>query len=110
MPGRLLTTNSQIQCPHGGQAVLMTTDTAVSAQSGRVLLESDVHVVAGCPFTIGPKPSPCVRIQWQMGASQVAVSSVKPLMTTSLGTCYSPESAPQGLALIVNTQQKASAR
>ena len=108
MPGPLLTTQSQIQCPHGGMVTLVTSNVAVTAGGGQVLLESDVHPVAGCPFTIGPKPSPCVRVEWTAGAARSTVGGVKPLVQSSIGLCYSPESAPQGVALVVNTQTKAS--
>ena len=105
MPGANLTTASQIQCPHGGQATLITTN--VHAQAGAaMLLESDVHVVAGCPFTIGTKYSPCVRIEWSAGATKVTAGGVAVLTSSSVGKCYSPESAPQGVALVVNTQNR----
>ena len=110
MTGPMLTTNSQIMCPHGGQASLLTSNAKVFAEAGAVLLETDVHPVAGCPFAIGTKPSPCVRIEWSAGATQVSVSGTPVLTQTSIGFCYSPENAPQGVAIVVNTQQKASAR
>ncbi len=111
MPGRILTTASTIMCPHGGQATLTTSNTSVLADSAPVLLESDIHTVAGCPFTLpGPKPSPCVRIEWSAGASSVTVDGTPVLIESSMGRCISPEGAPQGLAVIVNTQVKGSAR
>jgi hypothetical protein len=108
MPGALLTTQSQIMCPHGGQAVLVTTNARVQA-GAPVLLESDVHVVGGCPFTIGTKYSPCVRIEWSASATKATVGGVAPLLQTSVGKCFSPESTPQGVAIVVATQPRASA-
>lgn len=110
MPGRVLTTGSQVQCPHGGTALLSTANARVRTASGLAMLQSDVHPVAGCAFTIGAKPSPCVRIEWAAGAAQVAVNGTKVLVDSSVGLCYSPESAPQGMALIVNAEPKAGAR
>lgn len=110
MPGRFLTTGSTVQCPHGGVATLLTANARVSASTGEALLESDVHTVAGCAFTIGTKPSPCVRIEWKAGATQVQVGGTPVLLESSLGTCYSPESAPQGLALVSQAEPKARAR
>ncbi len=105
-----LTTADQIQCPHGGIATLMTSNQFVSVQASRkVLLESDVHVVAGCAFTIGPKPSPCLRIEWTGGASSVSIAGVKVLLASSIGKCINAENAPQGVALISGTQQKVTA-
>lgn len=106
MPGNYLTTASQILCPHGGQAILFTTNTRVIAVGAPVLLESDVYPVVGCPFTVGLKYSPCIRIEWSAGATQTAVNGTAPLVQSSIGKCINPEGAPQGLAMIVTTQFK----
>ena len=103
-----LTIASQIQCPHGGQLVLTTGNSKVSAGGSFVLLESDQHVVAGCPFTVGPKYSPCVSVQWSAGSAKTSAGS-KPLTDSSIGVCYSPEKAPQGTAIVVQTQQQVEA-
>ena len=104
-----LTTASTIICPHGGQATLFTKNTKVFAQQSPVLLESDIHPVVACPFTIPPgKPSPCIRIEWSAGSSQTTTNSTAPLLKNSIGTCYNAENAPQGVAIVVNTQMKAS--
>lgn len=108
MAGTALTTESRIQCAHGGQAVLLTTNVRSIARSP-MLLETDVHLVLGCPFTIGTKYSPCVRIEWSAGATRVNVNGVAVLTRASTGKCMSAESAPQGLALVVSTQQSVSA-
>lgn len=110
MPGRILTTGSTVQCPHGGTANLTTANQRASAASGEALLESDVHTVTGCPFTIGNKPSPCVRIEWKAGAQALQAGGTAVLLESSLGTCYSPENAPQGLALVVQPEAKVRAR
>lgn len=111
MPGELLTTASTIQCPHGGTVPLFTTNTRVFADGAPVLLETDPHVIAGCPFVLpGPKPSPCIRIQWMMGSPRVSVNGTPVLVKSSIGNCFSPESVLQGVALIVNTQVKVSAQ
>ena len=109
MPGKLLTTGSTVQCPHGGQALLLTSQTAVIGRGGPVLVASDVHVVMGCPFTIGPKYSPCVRIEWKAPATTASVGPQKPLVETSIGICYGAEGAPQGVAIVVANQQEVSA-
>ncbi len=105
----LLTTASQIMCPHGGQATLITSNARVSAGGAPVLLEADIHIVAGCPFTIGPKYAPCVRIEWSAGAAMSTIDGFKPLTQSSMGRCIGAEGAPQGVAMIVQTQLKASA-
>lgn len=111
MPGHLLTTASTVQCPHGGQAILFTSNARVTAAGAPVLLVSDVHPVVGCPFTLpGPKPSPCVRIEWAAPAGRSDVGGTAPLVKSSVGKCISPEGAPQGVAIIVNTQTKDSSQ
>lgn len=110
MTGSLLTLSSTIMCAHGGQAILATSNSAVLAGGAPVLLESDVHPVVGCPFTIGPKYSPCVRIEWSLGSKSMQVDGTRPLVQGSLGTCIGAEGAPQGVAIIAQTQTKAAGR
>jgi hypothetical protein len=110
MPGKNLTTASQIMCPHGGQATLLTTNTKVFANNALVLLESDIHLVVGCSFTVGLKYSPCVRIEWSVGSTKVSVDGTTTLVKTSIGKCMNAEGAPQGVATIVNTQTKVEAQ
>ncbi|MCK5218503.1 hypothetical protein KAR10_03200 [bacterium] len=108
MPGKYLNLQSTIQCPHGGKVILQTKNQKVSAQGTKVLLESDVPTVAGCSFTLpGPKPSPCVKVEWQAGTTKATVRGEKILMQSSIGLCKSAEGALQGTAIIGNTQPKA---
>jgi hypothetical protein len=109
MPGNYLTTDSRIICPHGGQANLSTSDTQVNAQNARVLLESDIHPIVGCPFIVGTKSSPCVRIEWSAGSNKTSVNGTATLVQSSIGQCLNAEGATQGVAIVVNTQTKASA-
>lgn len=111
MPGYILTTASQITCTHGGKAVLTTSNTMIKVDSMPALLESDVHGVAGCPFTLpGPKPSPCVKIEWSAGAVMAKSDSAPLLIQSSVGKCISAEGATQGTAIIIQTQMKAQAQ
>lgn len=105
----VLTTASTVQCPHGGQLQLVTSNTRVSA-GARVLLESDVHVIAGCPFTDGSRSSPCVRVDWDAGAAQASIGGTAPLVETSVGTCKNAEGGVQGTAIVVITQRRTEAR
>jgi len=113
MPGNVLTIASTVLCMHGGSAILTTANTQLLVDGAPALLESDIHMVAGCPFQIpaGPamKPSPCIRIEWSAGSVQLKVKGVGVLVQSSIGKCFSPEGLLQGLASIVNTQVKLSA-
>jgi len=99
---------------HGGSAILTTANSKLMVDNMPALLESDVHSVAGCPFQIpvgpGTKPSPCIRIEWSGGATKLQVNGTGVLLQSSIGKCYSPEGAMQGVANIVNTQLKVSAQ
>jgi hypothetical protein len=110
MPGKVLTTGSQVQCPHGGSATLTTGNSKVGATSGKALLESDTHTVSGCSFMIGNKPSPCIKIEWSAGASKVKANGTAVLVKSSVGKCYSPENALQGTAIVAQADAKASAQ
>ncbi len=114
MPGHILTLSSTVLCMHGGSAILTTANSKLMVDNVPALLESDVHAVAGCPFQIPigtvTKPSPCIRIEWSAGSTQVQVNGVGVLVQSSIGKCFSPEGAMQGLASIVNTQIQSSGR
>ena len=110
MPGYILTTSSQVKCMHGGTAILTTANTKMMADNTPALLESDVHSVAGCTFTLpGPKPSPCVKIEWSMGAMMCKSNGTKVLVKSSIGKCSSAEGAIQGVAIVSQTQTKTTA-
>jgi hypothetical protein len=109
MGANLLTTASVIQCPHGGAAQLVTTNTTLDIDGAMALVETDVHPVVGCPFVLpGPKPSPCVTLTWTAGSKNVDADGVPVLTTASVGLCKSPEGAPQGLAVVASTQTDVS--
>jgi hypothetical protein len=100
-------------CPHGGTAILTTSNSKLSVGGVPALLQTDVHAVAGCPFQIpvgaGTKPSPCIRIEWQAGTTKLGVGGPGVLVQSSVGICYSPEGAPQGTAIIANASPKVNA-
>ena len=104
----LLNVQSSVQCPHGGTVQLITTNARVKADGAFVLVVGDTAVVAGCAFTIGVKPSPCVLVQWIVGAG-LAKAGTAVLNESAIGLCQSPEGAPQGIALINQTQTKVTA-
>jgi hypothetical protein len=108
MPSHHLTTSSTLICPHGGRALLTTANRAVFADGSKVLLESDVHPVTGCPFIVGNRHSPCVRIEWQSGTGRVSIDRTATLVVTSIGQCLNAAGGVQGVATVVNTQQRAS--
>src|ERR1700676_3786419 len=96
----ILTIDNQVQCPHGGQAILVTTNSAFLVDGSPALLETDMPVIAGCPFTVGVVYSPCVLIEWTGAAEMLTVDDAGVVLETSVGLCSNPAGAPQGVAIV----------
>src|SRR5262245_27053280 len=101
----ILTTTSTLFCPHGGSVILLTSNMDMTILGAPALLLTDIHPVAGCPFTIGPNYSPCLTVRWLVGATQTNVRGVPVLLQSSVGICYSAAQAPQGPAIVAQVQQ-----
>jgi hypothetical protein len=85
--------------------------------NGRPVATVDSGIgVTGCPFQVptpaGPKPQPCVRIQWGSIATKVVVGGKFALLGPAPGTvpgiCQSAEQIPQGLPIVVQMQTRVS--
>lgn len=113
MAGRLLTTASQLQCPHGG-IVTLTSSGKVNAGNAPVVTVNDAATISGCPFQIpaapSPIPSPCVKVQWVMPDMMVSVGGAPSLSEGSIGLCISAQQVPQGTVIVINTQPSASSK
>lgn len=102
-----LTTASTVVCPHFGQAMLTTSDSQAVVAGAPVLLLTDVHTVIGCTFAPGGVPSPCLAIRWLTGTTQSTIHNIPALLQTSVGLCLNALQAPQGPAIVVQTQMQA---
>lgn len=105
----LLTTSSTVMCPHGGIAMLSTSNTQAIVRGSPVLLLTDRHAVVGCAFAPGGVYTPCVQVQWLTGALQSKVNGTPALLQTSVGLTLNGASVPQGTAIVVQTQTEALA-
>jgi hypothetical protein len=85
---------------HGGTAALVTTNSVLLAGGAPALLETDMPMIAGCAFVVGTVPSPCVMIQWSGAATKLTVNGAGVVLETSIGSCLSAASAPQGVAIV----------
>ena len=101
----LLTTASTMMCPHGGTITAIPSQTRASA-GAPILLGSDTFLVAGCPFNVASVPNPCLTVQWIVVATRVQAGGGFVLNEASVGLCLAATQAPQGAALIVQTQQR----
>ena len=110
MPGYLLNVNATAQCTHLAPVAIAPAQTRVlvSAQPGAqpepVATANSALTVGGCPFQVptpaGPKPQPCVRVQWSMLSTRVLVMGqpvlLQPGPGTGPGICESTEKIQQG--------------
>jgi hypothetical protein len=108
MPGELVQVGATIQCPHSGQANIVSSNQRVKTGGMSVAVLNDTTTVAGCSFQVpaGPttKPQPCMKVQWLMGATRVKVMGQAVLLQDSSGLCQSAEQIPQGKPSVQTTQ------
>lgn len=105
MPGTsFLTTTSVLSCPHGGRITASTSNTRVRADGQPVVRSTDTFTIAGCPFTIGPVPHPCVRVKWDVHAQRHTSQGDPSLTLESVGFCLAADGGTQGTAVISSTQ------
>jgi hypothetical protein len=104
----ILSADATLQCPHGGKVSIASTNTRVNVGAAATTV-ADTFSIAGCSFTVGPKPQPCVRVQWTQPATRVRVNHQPVILSNSSGVCLSAESIPQGPPTVVTTQARVSA-
>jgi len=105
MSGFLLHVGATALCPHGGPVSVISSNARVKVSGQPVATLSDTYTIAGCAFTVpGPKPQPCVLVQWLVLASRVRVGGNPVILQTSTGLCQSAEQIPQGPPNILVTQ------
>ena len=105
MSGFLLHVGATALCPHGRPVSVISSNARVKVSGQPVATLSDTYTIAGCAFTVpGPKPQPCVLVQWLVLASRVRVGGNPVILQTSTGLCQSAEQIPQGPPNILVTQ------
>ncbi len=102
-----LTTGSTVICPHGGMAILVTSNTIAVLPPGPILMLTDIHPIGGCAFAPGGVPLPCLSIRWLTGTLHSTINGVPALLDNSVGLCLNAAGAPQGTAIVVQTQTEA---
>ena len=107
MPGLLFHVGAQAMCPHGGQVTTISSNTRVLVNGMPVATMADQFMIAGCVFTVpGPKPQPCIKVQWLVPATRVMVNGQPVLLMTSTGLCQSAEQIPAGPPTVTVTQTR----
>ena len=108
MPGFILTQAAMVMCPHAAPATLLATGVRVLLSGQPVALLADQTIVAGCPLSSLPVPSPCLTVTWLTGSTRLLVGGQPVLLQDSLGLAKNPSQAPQGPPLVLMTQMRAS--
>ena len=110
MPGPLVHVGATAFCPHAGTVSVVSLTTRVLVSGQPVATLGDQYPIAGCPFTVpagpGPKPQPCVRVQWLAPATRVLVEGKPPVLQPSAGLCFSVEGIPQGPPTVAAAQPR----
>lgn len=107
MPGFLVHVGAAAICPHGGQVTTISANTRVMVSNQPVATMSDTFLVAGCAFTVpGPKPQPCVKVQWLVPATRVLINGQPAILQDSVGLSQSAEQIPQGPPTVITTQPR----
>jgi hypothetical protein len=104
----LLNTSSLMLCPHGGTVSVISSNTKTKAASDFILRSSDTFMIAGCSFTLGIPPHPCVRVQWVQPDTRSQVMGDFTLSEESVGLCVAADQAVQGTVLVSFTQPRVS--
>lgn len=114
MAGLVTHVGTVMQCTHGGLVTTPPSQPRVVVSGQPVATTTSILTVAGCVFTVpGPKPQPCVRVQWTNVATRVLVNGLPPLLQTGPGPgggiCLSAEQIPQGPPLVSSIQTRVTA-
>jgi uncharacterized Zn-binding protein involved in type VI secretion len=105
MPGYLYQVGATAMCPHGGQVTAIPSAPRVTLGGSPATVISDQFMIAGCAFTTPvPKPQPCVKVLWLMGALRVKINGQPAVLVDSKGVCQSVEQIPQGPPSVTLTQ------
>jgi hypothetical protein len=107
MPGPLLHVGAQAICPHAaGQITAIPASPRVLVSGQPVVTVADQFLIAGCPFTVGTKPQPCMSVRWLVPAARVLVNGSPALLQTSVGLCVSADQIPAGPPTVVAVQPR----
>jgi hypothetical protein len=93
MPGPLLHIGASVLCAHGGTATPTTPNPRVLLGGLPSVTLATPYVIAGCPFTTGTNPMPCVMGQWLVAATRV-FSNGQPLVLLDSQSICTPNGTP----------------
>ncbi len=98
---RLINSRSTLLCPHGGPVHIMATGFRSPLPDGAIPAKAtDLFTINGCPFIVGDRPSPCIRVQWVVTNTAEQIDGQPSLNAQSTGLCLGASGAPQGPVII----------
>jgi hypothetical protein len=104
--GTILHSGATVLCMHGGQATATAPNPRVKVGGQPVATQPAPWTVAGCPFTTGSNPMPCVTAQWVTASLRVRAGGAPVLLSESQAVC-----APNGTGVsVVMTQIRVKAQ
>jgi len=106
MPGPVLHAGAAATCTHGGLLTIVPASPRVVVSGSPAAVLTDQGIVAGCAFTVGPKPQPCVTTRWMAGATRVVANGVPLLINPPVAFCVSAEQIPGGPPIITASQTR----
>jgi hypothetical protein len=111
MPGPLLHVGAVGTCTHAmGQMQIISANARVFVSGMPVATAADSGVFAGCAFTVGTKPQPCVTARWLAPASRVLVNGQPALTMPGPHLCISADQIPAGPPVIASCQVRVIAQ
>jgi hypothetical protein len=106
MPGALFHQLAVATCPHGGQVTTIPVAPRVTVMGMPVATVGDQFLVAGCAFTVGPKPQPCVMVRWTTPAARLKILGLAVVLTPAPSLCLSADQIPAGPAMVLSVQPR----
>ncbi len=105
MAGPLLHVGAVGTCTHGmGQMAIVSSNARVLVSGMPVATMADAGLFAGCAFTVGTKPQPCVKVQWLAPAARVLVNGSPAITMPGPMLCLSADQIPAGPPVIASCQ------
>lgn len=87
-------------CAHAGQATPTTVSPRVTVMGQPIVMQPVPYTIAGCPFTTGSNPMPCVTAQWTTAATRITSNGMPVLLLDSQAIC-----TPNGTPLLITVTQ-----
>lgn len=98
MPGHMVEQSATVMCAHGASASPTTPNPRVKVGGQMTVLSTGPYTVAGCPFTTGANPFPCVTGQWITFSVRVK-SNGQPLVLRDSQSVCTPTGTPLTIAM-----------